>query len=195
MSVSHGFTWKMIKASEIAAVGSLLKPHGIKGEIVADLDQDIKPDKLRCIVLDIDGIFVPFFISGIRNGGSSSTLLTIDGITNENEAKELCGKEIYALKSDVPDVPSDDEGGFYLADLIGFNVESESGKVIGKIEDYDDSTSNVLLIVSPQDKRAPDSVQLYIPLADEYITEIDAENRTIKMSLPSGLLDLNHINQ
>lgn len=185
----------MIKASEIVAVGSLLKPHGVKGEIVADLDQDFKLEKLRCIVLDIDGIFVPFFISGIRTGASSSTLLTIDGITNENEAKELCGKEIYALMSDVPDVPADDEDGFYLADLIGFSVKTDSGIIIGIIEDYDDSTSNVLLIVSPEDKSARSSGQLYIPLADEYITEIDADNRTIKMSLPSGLLDLNPINQ
>ncbi len=185
----------MIKNSEIVAVGSLLKPHGIKGEIVADMDQDIDPGKLRCIVLDIDGIFVPFFISGIRNGASSSTLLTIDGITDENEAKELCGKEIFALKSDVPEVSADDEGGFYLAHLIGFNVESDSGKIIGKIEDYDDSTSNVLLIVCPEDKSAGSSGQVYIPLADEYITEIDADNRTIKMSLPAGRIDLNPINQ
>lgn len=182
----------MIKSTEIIDIGTLLKPHGIKGEISADFDHDVDICSLRCIILDIEGIFVPFFITGVRQGASSSTLITIDGVMTEDDAKELCGKDVFALKSDLPETVADVDDGFYLADLIGFKVVSDEGQTIGTIEDFDDSTSNILLIVQPERVNECESKRLYIPFADEYITQIDADGHSITMSLPSGLLELNN---
>lgn len=50
----------MIHRSEILEIGRLLKPHGIKGEITVELFGDIDMRALKCVVVNIDGIFVPF---------------------------------------------------------------------------------------------------------------------------------------
>lgn len=180
----------MIKADDIIPVGTLLKTHGVKGEIVAQIERDVDLGSARCIILDIEGIYVPFFIESIRPRSASSYLIQIDGIESEDAAKDVCGKDIYLLKKDVTisdDEPGED--GFYVTDLIGYTIVSSSdNKAIGTIIDFDDTTENVVFIVNLEDG---DNSVAYIPVADEFIVEIDAEHKIIVMSLPEGLIDLN----
>lgn len=181
----------MITRAELTEIGRAIKPHGINGEIATAINQEVDFGGLRCIVMDIDGIFVPFFIDSVRQRGSESVLVTIDGINDEKDAKELCGKTVYALKNDPAlisdrlDSDNDDsDEGFYAEDLIGFKVATDD-KTIGEITDVDSSTDNLLFIIT--DKNGNTS---YIPVADEFITGIDMETHIITMSLPEGLLEL-----
>lgn len=52
----------MISDSEIRLIGRFNKPHGINGEISlsVDGDMDIQFDALRCIIVKVDDINVPF---------------------------------------------------------------------------------------------------------------------------------------
>lgn len=62
----------MIKASELTAIGAIIKPHGVKGEMVINLRDDrIDIERTECIVMDIDGIYVPFSLkTSVRKGAS-----------------------------------------------------------------------------------------------------------------------------
>lgn len=176
----------MILADEITEIGQTLKPHGINGEISATIDAVVDIDSLKCIIFDIDGIYVPFFIDSYRARGSEAVLLTIDGVSDEYEAAKLCGLDIYALKTDISADANDGESdGFYISDLIGFTVYDTEKRNIGVISDYDDSTANTLLIVKQADETSK-----YIPLADELIESFDIDKRIITLNLPEGLLDL-----
>lgn len=178
----------MITASEIYPVGRTIKPHGINGEIAATIDSDIDIAALRCIVLDIEGIYVPFFIDSFRARGSEAVLLTIDGITDEKLAASLCNKDINALRSDIGEIDSsviDEDGGFYMSDLVGFALLDQDDTEIGTITGYDDSTANCLLIVEDRNGKTQ-----YVPIADELIEGIEPEKKTITINLPEGLLDL-----
>ncbi len=163
------------------------KPHGIKGEISATLDFDIDLSDVKCIVLDVEGIFVPFFIVSVRPKTSETVLITIDGIDSEQKARTLTGRPFYLLDSDIPEPDdADGEGGFYLSDLIGFTLADSIAGTVGEITDYNDATANLLLIVT-----TPDGEEVYIPVADEYIDEVDTDTRTLHTTLPSGIIDLN----
>lgn len=175
----------MILADQLTDIGNFIKPHGINGELSAVIDNGIDIDALRCIVLDIDGIFVPFFIAEHRSRGTEAVLLTIDGITNENQAKTLSGKTIYALTDELPEeFFGENEDGFYASDFIGWTI-NENNNAIGKITGIDDTTENVLFIVE-----SPGSKIIYIPVTDEFIDGIDTENRILEMTLPNGICDL-----
>ena len=67
---------------------------------------------------------------------------------------------------------------------MGFTVNS-SEKPIGKIIDLDDTTDNYLFIIE-----TPDGRNVMVPVADEYVVDIDTENRIITLDLPDGLLDI-----
>ena len=87
----------MITESEIIEIGKLGKPHGINGEINAYIDDNVDIERLRRIVLEIDGIFVPFFLNDIRTKRVDTVIMNIDGVENEREASELTNHIIYSL--------------------------------------------------------------------------------------------------
>lgn len=176
----------MIKRTEITEAGVFNKPHGIKGEISATLDIDIDLAGVKCIVMEVEGIFVPFFISSVRPKTAETCLVTIDGIDSEEKARRMAGKSFYVLDSDLPDDADDDEDGFYASDLVGYTVVDSQLGELGEITDFNDSTSNVLFIVS-----RPDGSEIYIPVADEFIDEVDTSAAKLLTTLPEGIVDLN----
>lgn len=178
----------MIRLTELAEAGHFNKTHGIKGEISATLDIDIDLDDVKCIVISVEGIFVPFFVSSCRPKTADTCLLTIDGIDSEAKARQLVNRPFYILRSDIPDDPDDedDDEGLYASDLIGFKVSDASLGDIGTITGINDSTQNVLFIIETADGK-----EIYIPVADEFIDEIDSDSETVRTDLPEGLVDLN----
>lgn len=187
----------MISRTELKEIGRLQKPHGINGEITASSQLDTAElGSLRCVVLEIDGIFVPFFLTACRPKSSQTALLTIDGIDSEVEAAKLCPAPFFALRDDLRRLEAendegdydDDDGGFYADDLVGFTVESDDGLLKGEIVELDDSTDNYLFIVRDETGR-----RLMLPVADgSMIADIDAERHHIILSLPEGLIELNN---
>lgn len=167
----------------LTPAGEFNKPHGIKGEISASFDPRVDVGALKCVVAEVNGLFVPFFIDAIRSRGADAVLLTIDGITDENEAKLLSRMPLYLLNGDAALAADDEDDGFYAEDLVGFSALDEDGAVIGKIAGVDSTTANVLFVID-----RPDGSEALVPVADEFIDGIDPESATITLRLPDGLL-------
>lgn len=167
----------------LTPAGEFNKPHGIKGEISASFDPRVDVGALKCVVAEVNGLFVPFFIDAIRSRGADAVLLTIDGITDENEAKLLSRKPLYLLNGDAALAADDEDDGFYAEDLVEFSALDEDGAVIGKIAGVDSTTANVLFVID-----RPDGSEALVPVADEFIDGIDPESATITLRLPDGLL-------
>ena len=107
----------MISRSETSVIGRIIKTHGINGEVVVNIDCDIDVAELSCIILDIDGILVPFFTESTRQRSTESILLKIDGIDNEIQAAEIVNHDIYAKKDELAfNEDEDGETGFYASD-------------------------------------------------------------------------------
>ncbi|MDE5794913.1 MAG: ribosome maturation factor RimM [Muribaculaceae bacterium] len=179
----------MIKEDEITSVGKLLKTHALKGEL--NMMLDIDPDYLEegnPAILDIDGIFVPFYADSVRTKGTFSYLVKFEGIDSEIEAKKLVNKTVYALRGPLKEFMLDnyDEEFALYDDLLGYTIVDTATGVIGKVVEIDTNTENELFIVE-----TPEGNTVYIPLTEDFIEKIDEDNKTITMHLPEGLLDLN----
>lgn len=175
----------MILRQQISSIGSIFKPHGIKGELSASIDADIDLDELQCVVLDIDGIFVPFFIEEWRSRGSERVLIKFDGVDSESAAASFANKELFAITEQLPIADDDDDERLYYDDIIGFTIYDGDTEV-GQVSLVDDSTANVLMHVNT----ASGSTVL-LPLSADLINDVDADNKILKMNLPDGLIDLN----
>ena len=179
----------MIKEEEITAVGKLLKTHALKGEL--NMLLDIDPGYLEeenPAILDIEGIYVPFYADSVRTKGSFSYLVKFEGIDSEIEAKKLVNKTVYALRDRLKEfmLENYDEEYALYDDLIGWTIEDVDTGVIGKVVDIDTNTENELFIVE-----TPEGNTVYIPLTEDFIEKMDEEKKTVYMSLPDGLLDIN----
>ena len=86
----------MIKREEVYKIGKLGKTHGVRGEISFLLDDDVF-DRMDAdyLILDIDGILVPFFIEEYRFKTDSNALMKFDGIDTQERARELTGCDVY----------------------------------------------------------------------------------------------------
>lgn len=179
----------MITEEEITQVGKLLKTHALKGEM--NMMLDIDPEYLSAgnpAILDIDGIYVPFYAESVRPKGSFSYLVKLQGVDSEIEARGLVNKSVFALRSQLKDFMQEeyDEEYTLYDDMIGWTLEDTTYGNLGKIIEIDTNTENELLIVE-----TPAGDSLYVPLAEDLIREIDEDRGRIVMNLPEGLLNLN----
>lgn len=171
----------------LTAIGKVVKTHGVDGEVSVSFDVeniDEMLDASKFLFIYDEGLAVPFYIGSVRPRGAGSRLIHFDDVDTQEAARRLAGKEVYVASSLVAELEGGDEDGFYAADLIGFTVlDDDSGAEIGIISDINDATENALFVVETKNGEE------LIPIADEFITDIDAEGKTITLSLPTGLLE------
>ena len=168
----------MIKAEEVYKIGRLGKAHGVKGEVSFQFDDDIF-DRVDSdyLILEVDGILVPFFIEEYRFRSDTVALVKFEDVDTQQRAQELTGCDVYFPRS-----LADDDDNPSLSMLIGFDVVDVTTRTtVGRIAAIDDSTANLLFEL--EDGRL-------IPAAEELITNIDTKNKVIKMTIPEGLLEL-----
>ena len=169
----------MIKQEEVYKIGRIGKSHGVRGEVSFQFDDDIF-DRVDAdyLVLEIDGILVPFFMEEYRFRSDSLCLVKFCDIDSQQRAQELTGCDVYfprALAEQADELPS-------LSSLVGFTIlEAGSSKPVGRIAAIDDQTQNILFEL--EDGRL-------IPANDDLVADMNIDNKTIMMNIPEGLLEI-----
>ena len=174
----------MIRKEDVYKIGRLGKPHGVKGEITFQFSDDVF-DRVDAdyIIIEVDGILVPFFIEEYRFRSDETALLKLEDIDTQEAARELTNSDVFFERrlSDNPEDPS-------MAAIIGYRfVNDADNREIGTIVGFDDSTENILFeVMKTDDPGSP----ILIPAAEEFIKSIDNDKREIRVTLPEGLIDL-----
>ncbi len=169
----------MIRSEEVYRIGRLGKAHGVKGEVTLQFTDDVF-DRVDAeyLILDIDGILVPFFMEEYRFRSDCVALVKFCGVDTMQRAAELTGCEVYfprKLAEEADAAPS-------LSMLVGFLlVDAATGKPVGHIASVDDTTSNILFEL--EDGRL-------VPASDDLIHQIDTTERTVRTIIPEGLLEI-----
>ena len=173
----------MIRRDDVYKIGKLGKPHGVKGEITFAISDDVF-DRVDAdyLILDIDGILVPFFLEEYRFKNDDNVLVKFEDIDTQEQARLYTGCDVYFPRH----LSDSDEENISWAEIIGFQLEdATTGKVVGTIDHVDDSTITLLFEIT-----TPDGRDVLIPASPELIENVDSAQRVIKMSLPEGILDL-----
>lgn len=169
----------MIKQEEVYKIGKLGKAHGVKGEVSFHFEDDIF-DRVECeyLVLNVDGILVPFFMESYRFRNGYMAFVKFRGVDSMERASELTGCEVYfprALAEAEDETP-------ILSMLLGFDlINAADGSHVGVISDINDQTANVLFELDNG---------MLIPASDELILNINIDQEEIVMNIPEGLLSL-----
>lgn len=91
------------------------------------------------------------------------------------EIASLMGEEIWVKRSDIQE---EEDGLLTWQDLVGFTIEDDENGTVGTIETIDESTINTLATLS--DGRM-------VPLHEDFILEIDEEQRVLHVHFPFSL--------
>lgn len=135
------------------------------------------------LFVTIDALEVPLWCERFERRGIAGAVAAFADFDTERRASELIGREFRIAEAER----DDDE--FYLEDLIGFAAEAEEvgsapRRLAGTLVDYYDSDANPLFELDFGGRR------VLVPASEEFIAHIDFEDRTLKLILPEGLIDL-----
>jgi len=179
----------MINRDELVPAGHFRKPHGTKGEIAISLTANIagstgNPLTNLFFICEIDGIFVPFRIENYRSITDSSAYIRLKNINSEEKARELAHKEVFLHKKQFKGEIKN-ESLLTWECFIGFTLVDEQLGTIGTITDVDTTTINTLFIVEKGNE------EILIPAAEDFIIQMDENQKELMMALPEGLVGMN----
>ena len=172
----------MITFDELFPIGQINKTHGVNGEVSFSYTSDVfDAEDVSFMILEVDGILVPFYIEEYRFKSTSTALIKFAGVDSDEQARELYGLTIYIQKKHL-ELVEDNE--IEMDYFVGFTLVDMKIGTVGIINEVDQTTDNTLFVIGKG------SDEILIPVGEEYIVEVDHENKIIKLDLPEGLLDL-----
>lgn len=190
----------MIRHEQVFKIGHISRTHGVKGEVeVQFTDDPFDRGNLQYLVLEIDGILVPFFFSEYRYKGAHSALFTFEDVNTEEKARRMVGLSVFYIKDEaarVANAAGQEIEMSSLRALTGYRVfavdEEESTDEelatydLGDITYVDDSCLNTLITITDDEGE-----ECIVPLHQDFIIELNPAERTLLLDIPLELLDLN----
>ena len=172
-----------MKKEDCFYLGKIVKKYSFKGELLAKLDTD-EPElyeNLDAIFIDLRGNLVPFFVESSQLHKSDLLRLNFEDVDSEADADTLLKCDLY-LPIDL--LPKLEGNKFYFHEVIGFKITDENFGEVGIIKSVNDITAQALFEI------ARNSIEILIPMNDEFIVNVDRKNKTVFVNTPEGLIDL-----
>lgn len=101
----------------------------------------------------------------------------IDGVTTPEEAQLLIGATIGISRSALPETA---EGEYYWADLIGMQVRTLEGTMIGPVSRLFETGANDVVVIRDEREGVEGSREVLVPwLVPDVVTDVNTEERVI----------------
>ncbi len=178
----------MIRNDEVFKIGYISKQRGLRGEVEMNFTDDCFDEgSAQYFVLDMDGIFVPFFWEEYRFKNDETAIVKFEDVDNGDQSKLLVGRGVYYPKEHLAEQAEGDSAvlSSYKA-LTGYTVSDQRGDEVGTVVHVDDSSANVLLTIEQADGE-----EFMLPFHNDFLLDFNLQKRTIQLSIPDELLHLN----
>jgi len=167
---------------ELVAVAKIVKSRGLRGELVADILTDF-PERFK----DLKTV-VALFPDGERRElkiedfwfQKGRIIFKFSGVDSIETAETLRNAEICVSEDEAVELEEDE---FFDWELEDCEVETVEGLKIGRVKELMRTGGTEILVVESAEK------EYLIPFAETICTEVDVENKLIKVDLPEGLLE------
>ncbi len=170
---------------QMAVIGKVINTHGVRGAIKVQPFSDL-PDRvnsLRRLFVQLKGRRVPYQVEKAFVNGRF-WVLHLEGLTTVEAAEELIGSFIEIPLSERERLP---ENTFYIDEIIGLNVFTVDGDILGRVKDVLQTGANDVYVVK-RDGEGAQEADILIPAIKSVVLSIDIKNERMEVELPDGLL-------
>jgi len=164
---------------EFITIGKILAPWGIKGklkvEVVTDFPQRFAPSSkiyIKRQAMTIDS----------TEWHKRKAIVKLNSVDSVEQAQRLKGQPVEIHHSQLKPLP---EGQYYHFQLIGLEVWTTQGELLGNITEILTAASNDNYIVSST------KGNILIPAIEDVIKSVDLDKRRLVIEAIDGLLSLN----
>lgn len=164
-------------------MGTITKPHGIKGELCVNWLADSVALLHKAIYLqDKDNEPKPVKSISVRMH-KKQPLLFLEHITNRNEAETMRGLKIFVH---IDDLPKLDKNEIYLHNLLGLDIILEATREhVGILDHIEYPAGQEIWVI-----RTKSGQEILFPAVDEFIMDVEMDKGQIIISPPDGLLEI-----
>jgi len=170
-------------APSYLAIGRIIAPHGIRGEVkvevLTDFPERFKPGSRALLGAgseDPEARPVKIVAARPHKGG---LLVKLDIVPDRNAAELV--RDRYLLIPETEAMPLGDHEN-YLHDLVGLQVETTDGQLLGELKEVLFTKANDVYVV-----RGPDG-EVLLPAIRNVVLRVDLPARRMIVALPEGLL-------
>ena len=163
-------------------VGTIGRPHGVRGEVKVDVQSDV-PERFargsELLLVRPGRSGRPVTVRGFRpaRGGG---ILALDGVDDRDAAEALRGAQLEVKREDVPEAP---EGFYYYWQLEGCRCfEAGAGELGEVLEVIEDGGGHLLRVRGG-------GCEVLVPFVDAFLERVDVAAGRIDLCLPPGLLE------
>ncbi|MFM9904368.1 MAG: ribosome maturation factor RimM [Pyrinomonadaceae bacterium] len=169
-------------AVELVAIARIVRPRGLKGEVVAEILTDF-PERFEGLK-DVTAVLPDATRLQLKIEEhwfqSERIVLKFAGYDSIESGEKLRNVEICVPESEAVEL---DEGEYFDWELALCKVETIGGEVIGKVRELMRTGGTELLIVQGETK------EYLIPFVESICVDVDVENKIIRVDPPDGLLE------
>jgi len=161
---------------EFLVIGRILTQRGIRGElkvqVMTDFPERFEPGE----TVYLHGI--PLKVESCRPY-KHHLLVKLHTVDTAEAAGKLRGYDLTIPRSELRPLP---EGEYYTYQLIGLEILTTEGKLLGEISDIITTAGNDIYVVRGE------SGELLIPAIEDVVKSIDLEKRAVIIEAIEGLL-------
>ncbi len=166
---------------ELLQVGVITSTHGVRGEVKVfpTTDDAARFKQLKHVLLDTGREMKPLEIQGVKFF-KQFVILKFKGIDNINDIERYKRCPLLVERKDAVELKEDE---YFIADMIGIQVETEDGEVFGTLKDVMETGANDVYVIDTEEHG-----EVLVPAIKECILDVDVEKRKMTIHLMDGLI-------
>jgi 16S rRNA processing protein RimM len=167
---------------EFLEIGRIIRSHGLAGrvKVLSYLEsQDVLNSLPKVFVGRKVSEAEPFPLDAVQPG-REFFILKLGGIEDRDAAARLVGSFVWMPSDKMKKLP---EGEYYWLDIIGLQVVTEDGQILGRIESVFPTGSNDVYVCRGGEK------EILLPAIGEVVRNINMDHRIMVVRLLKGLME------
>lgn len=168
-------------------VGKIKDAHGLKGELYfLSFSGEISwLESLPKVYLEKTNQDLKEYALEKVKPFKEGAILQFKDISDRTQAEALKGDMLYILEEELVSEPGEV---IYLNEILYFQVKDQEGKILGEVKDFSSNGMQDILVIVHGD------LQYEVPFVDQFVVEINYDEKFLIMDFPDGLMDINSEN-
>lgn len=173
----------MQNMEDMLRVGVIASTHGVKGEVKVfpTTDDAARFKQLKEVLLDTGKERLPLTIEHVKFF-KNMVILKFKGYDSINDIEKYRSKDLLIFRENAVELGPDE---YFITDLIGLEVMTDQRETLGVMKDVLETGANDVYVVELESGK-----ELLVPAIGECILDVNLEERTMKIHLLEGLLEL-----
>lgn len=166
---------------ELLQVGVITQTHGIRGEVKVfpTTDDAARFRDLKHVLLDTGKETLPLEIENVKFF-KQFVILKFKGFDNINDVEGYKRCPLLVERSEAVPLEEDE---YFITDMIGMQVSTDSGEDFGVLKDVLTTGANDVYVID-----RPSEGEVLIPAIKECILDVDIPGRKMTVHVMKGLV-------